>query len=162
MSSFTWGSLEDTRKGSTSFCALLSFPARFTSWPEYFWEPIPNTGEVRWPSHFRQWRAVMIIIDRHWTSFRCELPFEADGANYSLPLSVKNVSIPRDEFSGKWSMCSMYDANYTKEYFTVGIPANKTKHCEKWIFDKTKYKSSSVIEVRNIINCVIASRMQSC
>ncbi|KAL0280892.1 UNVERIFIED_CONTAM: hypothetical protein PYX00_002054 [Menopon gallinae] len=79
-------------------------------------------------------------------SHRCELPFEADNATYDLPLSVKKVSIPKDEFSGKWSMCSMYDANYTDQYLKGEVPANKTKHCDKWIFDKSKYKSSSVIE----------------
>ncbi|KAK6633937.1 hypothetical protein RUM44_004544 [Polyplax serrata] len=80
------------------------------------------------------------------SNHRCELPFESDNATYQLPVHIQNMSYPWDDFSKTWSMCKMYDANYTEDYFKGNVPANNTKECDKWIFDKSKYKSSSVIE----------------
>lgn len=81
-------------------------------------------------------------------SCRCELPFESDNATFDLPEEVKNVSFPWDSFKGTYSSCEIYDTNFTNDYLKGGVPVNKTKHCDKWIFDKSKYQSSSVIEVR--------------
>lgn len=81
--------------------------------------------------------------------FRCELPFESDNATYGLSTAVQNVSIPWDSFTKAPSSCLMYDANYTDEYIKDGVPANKTRQCDKWIFYHPEFKSSTVIEVRN-------------
>ena len=80
--------------------------------------------------------------------FRCVLPFEYENATYKLDDDIVNVSLPWNNFAQERESCEYYDANYTKEYFREGIPANKTKHCDKWIFYHPEFKSSTVIEVK--------------
>ncbi|GFG37619.1 hypothetical protein Cfor_12698, partial [Coptotermes formosanus] len=55
---------------------------------------------------------------------RCKLPFEYDNATYSLP--EINMTIPWDSKSESWSSCARLDVNFTSEYFSAGIPANKS------------------------------------
>jgi OCT family organic cation transporter-like MFS transporter 4/5 len=75
---------------------------------------------------------------------RCQLPFEFDNATYIIP--ELNMTIPWDSNLNSWSSCARLDANFTSEYFDAGIPANQSVKCDRWVYDKSVYKSSAVTE----------------
>ncbi|XP_068085491.1 organic cation transporter protein isoform X2 [Anabrus simplex] len=77
---------------------------------------------------------------------RCRLPFESDNATYGLAPEVINMSYPWDDALHTWSSCRRLDANFTPEYFESNIPANRTVHCDSWVYNRTKYHSSAVME----------------
>lgn len=77
---------------------------------------------------------------------RCQLPFELSNATYKLPGDVLNMSFPIDAFSKTWSACKYLDANFSDEYFAAGKPAENTLSCDRFIYDNSKYASSTVIE----------------
>lgn len=78
--------------------------------------------------------------------FRCQLPFELSNATYKLPDEILNVSYPLDAFTKKRSTCQYFDANYTDDYFTAGVPAKETVYCDRYIYDDSMYESSTVTE----------------
>lgn len=77
---------------------------------------------------------------------RCQLPFESSNATYKLPGDVLNMSFPIDAFSKTWSACKYLDANFSDEYFSAGKPAVNSLSCDRFIYDDSKYASSTVIE----------------
>lgn len=85
--------------------------------------------------------------------FRCQLPFEMTNASYELPGNILNMSYPIDSFSKTWSSCQYLDANYTDtNYFANGVPAKKSIDCNEYIYDDSKYDSSTVIEWNMVCN----------
>lgn len=84
--------------------------------------------------------------------FRCKLPFELSNATYNLPGNILNMSYPIDSFSKTWSSCQYLDANYTDNYFANGIPAQKSIDCNAYVYDDSKYDSSTVIEWNMVCN----------
>lgn len=78
--------------------------------------------------------------------YRCKLPFEQHNATYLLSDDLLKMSFPRDSFTGKWATCQYLEANYTQEYLQSGQPANVATYCNEFIYDDSKYKSSTVIE----------------
>lgn len=78
--------------------------------------------------------------------YRCKLPFEEHNASYSLSEHILQMSYPIDKFTEKWSTCQYLNANYTDVYLQSGQPANTSVACSEFIYDLTKYKSSTVIE----------------
>lgn len=78
--------------------------------------------------------------------YRCQLPIEQHNASYQLSDDILKMSYPGDSFLGKYSKCQRFDANYTDEYFSNKIPAKKSMYCDVFIYDNSKYKSSTVIE----------------
>lgn len=77
---------------------------------------------------------------------RCELPFEQSNSSYFLEENIRNLSYPIDHITKNWSTCERLDAPFTDEYFKAGIPANNSIYCDSWIYDDSKYESSTVIE----------------
>lgn len=77
---------------------------------------------------------------------RCQLPFEYKNASYFLPVDELHMSYPWDESVGNWSSCLRLDTNFTLDYFHHGIPADSTVKCDTWIYDKSVYKSSTVMQ----------------
>lgn len=78
--------------------------------------------------------------------YRCKLPFEADNASFVLSNDVLAMSYPVDSFTGKWATCQYLQANYTHDYLASGQPANTSVYCDRFIYDDSKYKSSTVNE----------------
>lgn len=76
---------------------------------------------------------------------RCQLPFELSNASYALPDDQLRMSYPLD-FTGKYAKCERFNANFTDSYFESKIPANTSIGCDAYIFDDSRYKSSTVIE----------------
>lgn len=77
---------------------------------------------------------------------RCQLPFESSNATYKLPDDLLNMSFPKDALSKTWSACKYLDANFSDEYFAAGKPAENSLSCDRFIYDTSKYASSTVIE----------------
>lgn len=78
--------------------------------------------------------------------YRCQLPFEKANATYKLPENIFNMSYPVDSFTKKYQTCSYLSANYSDEYFASGTPATDSVVCDRFIYDHSKYKSSTVME----------------
>lgn len=78
--------------------------------------------------------------------YRCQLPFEQSNSSFALSDDVLKMSYPVDTFTGKWSTCQYLEANYTDDYLHSGHPANISAYCDSFIYDYSKYKSSTVIE----------------
>lgn len=78
--------------------------------------------------------------------FRCQLPFELANATYKLSDAMTNLSYPFDELTKKRSTCQLFDSNYTDEYYSAGVPAQNTLHCDRYIYDDSRYESSTVTE----------------
>lgn len=76
---------------------------------------------------------------------RCQLPTELSNASYTLPDDQLRMAYPLDS-TNKYSKCERFDANFTDEYFESKIPTNKSIYCDSYIYDDSKYKSSTVIE----------------
>jgi len=66
--------------------------------------------------------------------YRCRLSNESPDANFTLPPEVWNASYPWDSTNNKYKSCSMYDEQHQEI------------DCSEFIFDKSKYESSAVIE----------------
>lgn len=77
---------------------------------------------------------------------RCLLPFEDVNATYSLPGDLLNMSLPVDAYTHTWSSCRYLDANYTEAYFADGVPATAERSCDRFVYDHSKYDSSTVID----------------
>lgn len=77
---------------------------------------------------------------------RCQLPNELENATYHLPHEIMNMSYPFDYKTNTWSSCEVYDTNFTNLYYLSRIPANQSKHCDHWIYDKSE-TNSAVMEV---------------
>ncbi|XP_049952003.1 organic cation transporter protein-like [Schistocerca serialis cubense] len=79
-------------------------------------------------------------------NYRCQLPFENETASYTLPPEILNMSYPWDEREYAFSSCQMLAANYTEDYFHSGRPSNESVTCTQWIYDKSIYTSSTIME----------------
>lgn len=77
--------------------------------------------------------------------FRCQLPFELPNATYKLPEKIFNLSYPLDSFNKRLT-CQYFDTNFTDEYYEAGVPAKETVSCDRYIYDNSKYESSTVTE----------------
>lgn len=77
---------------------------------------------------------------------RCLLPFEYNNATFPLDDTIRNLSYPKDNLKGTWSQCSYLDANYTDEYLNGNVPAEETAICDKFVYDKSVYASSTVTD----------------
>lgn len=84
--------------------------------------------------------------------FRCQLPFELSNATYHLPDEIFNLSYPIDGFTNKRTTCQYFDSNYTDGYFKAGIPSKDTVYCDRYIYDDSKYESSTVTEWNMVCN----------
>lgn len=81
---------------------------------------------------------------------RCQLPFESINTTFKLSKHYRMMSYPVDFLTNTYSKCERYDTNFTDEYFESNVTANKSIFCDSYIFDDSKYKSSTVIEWRMI------------
>lgn len=78
--------------------------------------------------------------------YRCQLPNELSNATYESKwindrqLNDSYMIYPKD------SNCQRYDCEYTDEYIASKIPSNNRTYCDDFIFDHSKYKSSTVTE----------------
>lgn len=61
-----------------------------------------------------------------------------------------NFSIPRDKENG-FKGCRMYDKNYSDKSFWNEVPGKEVYCREGWLYDKSKYESTVVTEVSEII-----------
>ncbi|GLG96481.1 Uncharacterized protein GBIM_03452 [Gryllus bimaculatus] len=79
---------------------------------------------------------------------RCSLPFESNNATYQeLPRELYNMTYPWDTRLKAWSSCQRLDGDFSDEYFINNLPSNHSVYCDNgWIYDKTTYQSSTVIE----------------
>lgn len=77
---------------------------------------------------------------------RCQLPFETSNASYALDNTTLRMSFPIDSLSKKWSTCKYLGANFTDAYFNASIPSTESRSCDHYIYDPSKYPSSTVIE----------------
>ncbi|KAJ8870532.1 hypothetical protein PR048_029555 [Dryococelus australis] len=77
---------------------------------------------------------------------RCRLPGDDSHANYTLPSNIMNMSYPWDVGEKYWSSCLVLDANFTGDYYKNNIPANRSEACDSWVYDRTLYSSSTVME----------------
>ncbi|GLG96482.1 Uncharacterized protein GBIM_03452 [Gryllus bimaculatus] len=80
---------------------------------------------------------------------RCSLPFESNNATYQeLPRELYNMTYPWDTRLKAWSSCQRLDGDFSDEYFINNLPSNHSVYCDNgWIYDKTTYQSSTVIEL---------------
>lgn len=78
--------------------------------------------------------------------YRCQLPFEQNNVSYKLTQDVFNMSYPVNSFTKKYETCQYVDANFTSEYFESKSAAKNSIYCDKYIYDDSRYKSSTVIE----------------
>lgn len=78
--------------------------------------------------------------------FRCQLPFESSNATYNISNRMFDLAYPIDGLKKKPTTCQYFDADYTDDYFKAGIPANRTLYCDRYIYDDSKYESSTVTE----------------
>ncbi|XP_055585431.1 organic cation transporter protein-like [Uranotaenia lowii] len=78
--------------------------------------------------------------------YRCKLPFEVDNATYELPPELMSMAYPMDSFTKKYSTCTYLDVNYTQEYLDSGTPAKDAVSCNRWVYDRSRYESSTVTD----------------
>lgn len=83
--------------------------------------------------------------------FRCVLPFENDTAKYDLPESVMTMAYPKDAL-GKWKTCEYFNANYSSDYLNSSTPAPDTLTCDRFVYDNSRYDSSTVTEWNMVCN----------
>lgn len=69
-------------------------------------------------------------------NYRCRLPGEYTNATFPLLDDIWNSSFPWDERAKSWSQCTRYNGS-------------DIVHCDQYIYDRSVYKSSAVIEVNN-------------
>ncbi|XP_055315841.1 organic cation transporter protein [Sitodiplosis mosellana] len=77
---------------------------------------------------------------------RCQLPFEFSNASYNVPSDQLRMEYPFDKIAGNYSKCERFDVDFSEEYFKSNTTANQTIACDSYIYDYSKYKSSTVIE----------------
>jgi len=74
------------------------------------------------------------------------MPYEnATSAIYYQNETIQNLT--RVIFNNDWDSCKRIDANFTEDYWTNGVPGQTSVPCDDFVFDDSKYKSSTVIEV---------------
>ncbi|XP_050069262.1 organic cation transporter protein-like [Anopheles maculipalpis] len=78
--------------------------------------------------------------------YRCRLPYELDNASYPLPTDRLTLAYPIDTLTGKYSTCNYLDANFTDDYWAGGTPAADVRACHQWVYDRSKFESSTVTE----------------
>lgn len=78
--------------------------------------------------------------------YRCQLPYESSNASYALSEDTLRMTYPFDEITKQYSTCERLDANFTDEYFRNNASVTRTVTCDSYIFDDSKFKSSTVIE----------------
>lgn len=76
--------------------------------------------------------------------FRCRLPFESQDATFRDAPVNSNVFFPRDTLTNKLSTCDRFDINFTAS--PIVNESERVVSCNSFIYDHTKYKSSTVIE----------------
>lgn len=76
--------------------------------------------------------------------YRCQLPIELSNATYVSKWT--NATHSNDMIYPNDSNCQRYDSDYTDEYFASKMPSNNRIHCDDFIFDHSRYKSSTVME----------------
>lgn len=77
---------------------------------------------------------------------RCQLPFEHSNVTYNISTHIKNLSYPIEPLKDTYSSCEYLNATYDEEYLNGNVPANKAISCNKWVYDKSVYLSSTVTE----------------
>lgn len=77
---------------------------------------------------------------------RCRLPFETVNATFHDTQANSSMFFPIDTLSRKPSKCDRFDVNFTDEYISLEKPAATYVPCTNFVYDYTKYKSSTVIE----------------
>uniref|UniRef100_A0A182N5I8 Major facilitator superfamily (MFS) profile domain-containing protein n=1 Tax=Anopheles dirus TaxID=7168 RepID=A0A182N5I8_9DIPT len=78
--------------------------------------------------------------------YRCRLPFELANATYPLPDERFSMAYPIDTLTKKYSTCNYLDANFTDAYWVGGTPAAGVRPCDHWVYDRSKFESSTVTE----------------
>uniref|UniRef100_A0A182T0M2 Major facilitator superfamily (MFS) profile domain-containing protein n=1 Tax=Anopheles maculatus TaxID=74869 RepID=A0A182T0M2_9DIPT len=78
--------------------------------------------------------------------YRCRLPYELENASYPLPTERLTLAYPIDTLTGKFSTCNYLDANFTDDYWAGGTPAAGVRACHQWVYDRSKFESSTVTE----------------
>ncbi|XP_050086267.1 organic cation transporter protein-like [Anopheles aquasalis] len=78
--------------------------------------------------------------------YRCQLPYELANASFSLPQERISMAYPIDTLTEKRSTCTYLDANFTDAYWNSGTPAAGVRSCDHWIYDRSKFESSTVTE----------------
>lgn len=80
-------------------------------------------------------------------NFRCKLPDESLHANYTLPEHIINNSFPWDSNTQTWSPCYYYELNVSNvNNYTQHVPFQQIATCNKYIYDRSVYKSSALME----------------
>ncbi|XP_058450277.1 organic cation transporter protein [Malaya genurostris] len=79
-------------------------------------------------------------------NYRCKLPFEVENATYELPPDVLAMSYPMDTLAKRYSTCTYLNADFTESYLNGGTPAKDFVSCDHWIYDRSRYESSTVTE----------------
>ncbi|KAJ8029167.1 Solute carrier family 22 member 9 [Holothuria leucospilota] len=85
---------------------------------------------------------------------------ECQQKDQSLYLScmhqLRDASIPLEEESERYSKCSRYDTDYPQNWYQGYSARNNTNitgSCEDgWVYDRSQYKSSAVMEVSQIVS----------
>uniref|UniRef100_A0A1B6D0T7 Major facilitator superfamily (MFS) profile domain-containing protein n=1 Tax=Clastoptera arizonana TaxID=38151 RepID=A0A1B6D0T7_9HEMI len=78
---------------------------------------------------------------------RCLLPFEQENATFnSIEFLKYKEFYPWDNIAKNFSKCLMYDTNYTHSSVNQKSIFDETVDCHSWVYDKSKYESSTVIE----------------
>ncbi|XP_058118107.1 organic cation transporter protein-like [Anopheles ziemanni] len=78
--------------------------------------------------------------------YRCRLPYELENASYAMPPERLTMAYPIDTLTKKYSTCNYLDANFTEDYWTGGIPAGGVRPCDHWVYDRSKFESSTVTD----------------
>lgn len=89
-----------------------------------------------------------------------------ENASFSISQNVLNASYPWDNELQGWSQCLIRDVIGTinntiieKEINTIidgnGTEVNGTSHCKQFVYDRSKYKSTTTSEVHSDNLCYI-------
>lgn len=65
------------------------------------------------------------------------------------------MSYPIDYKTETWSSCALYDTDFSEEYYSSKLPANRSKNCDQWIYDKSIFQNTAVMEVSMCYDIVI-------
>lgn len=77
---------------------------------------------------------------------RCQLPYEFSNATYNLSDDTLRMTYPYDSLTKRYSTCERLNANFSDEYFKSNVSALRTLPCDSYIFDNSKFTSSTVME----------------
>lgn len=78
--------------------------------------------------------------------YRCQLPYELNNATYALSDDTLRMTYPFDRLTNRYSTCERLNANFSDEYFKHNVSERSTVACDSYIYDDSKFKSSTVIE----------------